>query len=220
MIELLYILAGGLFFISLSEEEKPIVYNKIQPVNKPTSNLTGLSDFITNINNLLPTQNNNIVKQPISDNSYDKKYDDALNQILSSVEYTKYLDYIPNELTSKLIDFFMDWQEYTGSYPYISPAQGSVGRFKGNDDNSQHNIDKWGRVYAVDIMLRTPYGNPTPENMQYAYDIAKKYGFTGIGLYKDTKPFYMIHLDIRDTFQVATWSRIEGEYSNINRGLV
>src|SRR5690554_3051170 len=53
---------------------------------------------------------------------------------------------------------------------------------------------------------------------QRAYDTAKQVGFTGIGLYTDTQPGNMLHVDIRERKgdgQVAIWSRVAGNYESI-----
>lgn len=109
----------------------------------------------------------------------------------------------------------------------ISAANGGIGRHQGREGNSQHNVDKWGEVRAVDAF---PMVQVRPGEYRYmdseadrarAFNTAKKVGFTGIGLYTDTKPGNMLHVDTRDSGgRVALWSRVAGNYKSIYEVLV
>lgn len=126
------------------------------------------------------------------------------------------------ELLTKLDAFRERW-----SAPVrISPAEGGIGRHNGSDDESQHNVDAWGEVRAVDVfpMIETRPGEyrymSTREDRQRAYDTARNVGFTGIGLYTDTQPGDMLHVDTRKAGgRVALWSRVAGNYKGIQEVL-
>lgn len=127
-------------------------------------------------------------------------------------EFGGWYDQISPELLYKLNAFRSLW----GAPVSISQNVDGVGRHTGT---GQHNVDLWGEVRAVDIF---PQGMNSIEDMQRAYDIAVRVGFTGIGLYTDTsKP--MLHVDVREDEEVGspdTWSRIDGEYLGINEVFV
>jgi len=101
-----------------------------------------------------------------------------------------------------------------GDTVIVSGNKAALGRRMGAD-LSQHNIERWGEVRATDVF---PKGL-TPENAEYARDLAKQAGFSGIGIYLDTsRP--MMHLDTRPDRtpdNPAQWSRIGGEYLSIER---
>ena len=66
-------------------------------------------------------------------------------------------------------------------------------------------------------------GIVTSAERQRAYEVAKKVGFTGIGLYTDTRPSNMVHLDVRADRRPgdpAKWSRVAGDYRAITEVLV
>lgn len=125
------------------------------------------------------------------------------------------------DLLTKLDAFRDQW----GAPVQISPAAGGIGRHNGGDDHSQHNIDRWGEVRAVDVfpMVEIRPGQyrymSTREDRQRAHDTARAVGFTGIGLYTDTKPGNMLHVDTREGSRVATWSRVAGDYRGIQEVL-
>lgn len=101
-------------------------------------------------------------------------------------------------------------------YPVIiSPAEGAVGRHLG-DSKSQHNIDKWGEVRAVDIF---PYGLDSYSDAVRAIQCAKESGFTGIGIYPEWSPQCGMHVDVRPGNHIATWGQVDGEYVSIQIAL-
>ena len=76
----------------------------------------------------------------------------------------------------------------------ISPHPKALGRREGSDVLSDHNIDKWGRVLAADVMLE---GMETESDAYSAYLLAERVGFTAIGLYRDWQPSPGFHLGVR-----------------------
>lgn len=75
---------------------------------------------------------------------------------------------------------------------HLSRHPMAIGRRGGT--NSQHDVDTWGVVRAVDTM---PEGVRTPEELRHAMNVARTVGFTGIGVYPDWHPSPGLHLDVR-----------------------
>lgn len=102
------------------------------------------------------------------------------------------------ELLAKLDEF----RARLGYPVRISPADGAMARRQGEDSTSQHNLDRWGEVRAIDVMP-TPLdgaGNPramTKAEAEEAKRVAEAVGFTGIGVYPGWAPFPGLHLDVR-----------------------
>ncbi len=123
------------------------------------------------------------------------------------------------DLLLKLDAFREQW----GAPVEISRADGALGRHGGENDKSQHNIDRWGQVLAADLMPKVADGQggyrymQTREERNRAFAIAKAVGFTGIGIYTDTNPGNLLHVDVRktNTERVATWSRVNKQYKGI-----
>lgn len=139
----------------------------------------------------------------------------SMVQYFSVSEFREWADYMSSDLVYKLNKF----RELWGAQVVISSNADALGRNGGINDESQHNVDKWGEVRAADIF---PEGMVTREDMTRAYNIAVEVGFTGIGLYNDTsKP--MMHVDVRKdrvAGSPAVWSRVAGAYLSINELLV
>jgi hypothetical protein len=77
----------------------------------------------------------------------------------------------------------------------ISPAGGSVGRR--DSTKSRHNVNYWGSVKAVDIFPRgVDYDHA--KALEF-FQLARKVGFNGIGVYPTYYPSIMFHVDIRTT---------------------
>lgn len=114
------------------------------------------------------------------------------------------------ELLEKLYLFRFEW----GRPVVISPHSGGIGRQ--DESQSQHNALAWGEVRAVDVFPVVGSGYiRSPVDRYRAYDLARRAGFTGIGLYTDTKPGNMVHLDVREDRppgSPALWSRVQREY--------
>ena len=80
----------------------------------------------------------------------------------------------------------------------ISPASGAVGRHLGPLSQSQHNVDKWKEVRALDIMPKRKDGKKlTRKDYEKLVGLAKQIGFTGIGVYPKWKPRGGLHVDVR-----------------------
>lgn len=114
-----------------------------------------------------------------------------------------------NDMCPDLLAKMDKFREFWGRPVAISPHPDALGRELPITSKSMHNINLYGVVRACDSF---PTGMTSKEELKRAYECAKEAGFTGIGLYTDTSPGYMIHLDNRDGDRVATWSRIKGKY--------
>lgn len=131
----------------------------------------------------------------------------------SAYEFGPWWNYMDIDWLLKADMFREKW----GKPCKISPHPDALGRHLGPKNTSQHNIDKWQKVKAGDIF---PEGMDTKQDMARAYQIAVEVGFTGVGLYTDTKPSNMIHLDVRnDRFagNPAKWARVDGKYVDIKQ---
>lgn len=129
-------------------------------------------------------------------------------------EFGEWYSRMSPELLYKLDEFRHRW-----GYPVqVSPANGSLGRHQGEGSQSQHNVDLWGEVRAVDVFptIKGRYMR-TAADRRRAQEIAEAVGFTGIGLYTDTQPGNMLHVDVRTGNRVAKWSRVGGEYLDIGQ---
>jgi len=144
------------------------------------------------------------------------RHDGVLNpaQALIWFEPDEFGDWWPM-MSPDLLRKLDEFRERLGVPVMISPAAGSLGRNLGMFDLSQHNVDLWGEVRAVDIM-------PVGVDLETAYDAARAVGFTGVGLYPDWSPYPGLHLDVRPG-PVALWSgwRVNGEqqYRGIGEAL-
>lgn len=129
-------------------------------------------------------------------------------------EFGPWWPQMSRDLLFKLDEFRHRW----GAPVIISPAEGSLGRHQGHAGESQHNVDAWGQVRAVDVFPKVSgrYITKAAERRR-AYEIAREVGFTGIGLYTDTTPGNMLHVDVRGGNRVATWSRVGGDYLDIGQ---
>ncbi len=125
-------------------------------------------------------------------------------------EFYGWFDQMSPELLRKL-DIFRDlW----GAPVVVSSHKNAIGRHLGPTDTSQHNIDKWGEVRAIDVF---PQGLNSV-SAKRAFDLAKAAGFSGIGLYNDTNPGWMMHLDVRShrtSANPAKWARNQGKWVGI-----
>jgi hypothetical protein len=112
------------------------------------------------------------------------------------------------QLSPMLKDKLDELREECGVPIILSKDKGAIGRRLGKDDLSQHNVDKWGEVRAVDGYV--------PESMELLdfYNEAKGAGFTGIGFYTGWSKGRGFHLDVREDRiegAPATWG---GTYKN------
>lgn len=125
---------------------------------------------------------------------------DTMNPLryFTQAEFGKWWPYMSTELLTKLDEF----RHRLGVPVSISPVDGSLGRHLGLS-TSQHNVDLWGEVRAVDVMF-------TGVSLEHAYQVAKEVGFTGIGAYPDWQPSQGMHLDVRQA-PLALWAGIKEE---------
>ena len=111
-----------------------------------------------------------------------------------------------------------------GSPVEISGSKYALGRDLGRDDLSEHNIDHWGEVLAVDCFVRGVYNRAQADAVAYE---AKAIGFTGIGVYSDThnnygEPQVMFHFGVRPNELMgspATWGRVDHDYTTLTAAI-
>ena len=102
----------------------------------------------------------------------------------------------------------------------ISLSKYALGRELGRGKMSEHNIDEWGEVLAVDCFISGVYNRAQSEAVVYE---ATSIGFTGIGVYSDTtnnqgEEQVMFHLGVRPTEMMgnpATWGRVDHDYTSL-----
>ena len=102
----------------------------------------------------------------------------------------------------------------------ISKSSYALGREQGRDQMSEHNIDRWGEVLAVDCFVTGVYRRAQAEAVAHE---AEAIGFTGIGVYSDTHNNYgeeqvMFHLGVRPNELMgapATWGRVDHDYTSL-----
>jgi len=107
-----------------------------------------------------------------------------------------------------------------GSPIEISLSEYALGRNLGRNELSEHNVDEWGEVLAVDCFVSGVYNRAQAEAVVYE---AEAIGFTGIGVYSDTRnnqgqEQVMFHLGVRPNELMgspATWGRISGKYTSL-----
>jgi hypothetical protein len=192
-------LAAVIFFV----QRKPIQNNtalQASPKDQSASGVLGLINSGSILDSILNKQEGSSVKL----------------RYFTPQEFGGWYEKMSPDLLKKLDEFRHQW----GFPIQVSPHQDAVGR-EHPTSNSQHNIMKWGEVRAVDVFPKNSLGgyiNSAAERKR-AYDIAKRVGFTGIGLYTDTSPGHMVHLDVREG-SLAKWSRIAGQYKGIDEALV
>lgn len=102
-----------------------------------------------------------------------------------------------------------------GAPVVVSPNPAALARYLGPESMSGHNVDRWEWCYAVDVF---PTGMETAKDRTRALACALTSGATGVGLYLDTTPGQMIHIDTRPDrtpHHPRLWSRIGGKYGPI-----
>ena len=107
-----------------------------------------------------------------------------------------------------------------GSVIEISGSDYALGRNLGRGKMSEHNIDHWGEVLAVDCFVCGVYNRAQAEAVVCE---AEGIGFTGIGVYSDThnnrgEDQVMFHLGVRPTRMMgrpAKWGRVNGKYTSL-----
>lgn len=122
------------------------------------------------------------------------------------------------QVSAALLQKIDAFRERWGAPVRISPAEGAIGRHGGESSKSQHNVDYWGEVRALDVFPMVPNGlggyryMKTLEERQRAVELARAVGFVGIGVYVDTVPGNMLHVDVRESVPLH-WTRIDGKYN-------
>ena len=102
----------------------------------------------------------------------------------------------------------------------ISASDYALGRNLGVGKMSEHNVDEWGEVLAVDCFISGVYSRQQAEGVVHE---AIAIGFTGIGVYSDTRnnqgqDQVMFHLGVRPNELMgspATWGRVAGKYTSL-----
>jgi hypothetical protein len=125
-----------------------------------------------------------------------------------------------DDMSARLITMVDVLRFKLGSPIEISASEYALGRNLGRNELSEHNIDEWGEVLAVDCFIRGVYNRAQAEAVVYE---AEQIGFTGIGVYSDTRnnqgqEQVMFHLGVRPNESMgspATWGRIGGKYTSL-----
>ena len=124
------------------------------------------------------------------------------------------------EMSPRLVTMLDVLRFRLGSVIEISASGAALGRNLGRDKLSEHNIDHWGEVLAVDCFISGVYNRAQAEAVVHE---AEGIGFTGIGAYSDTRnnkgeAQVMFHLGVRPTSMMgipATWGRVNGKYTSL-----
>ena len=124
------------------------------------------------------------------------------------------------EMSPRLVTMLDVLRFRLGSPIEVSGSEYALGRNLGRGKMSEHNIDEWGEVLAVDCFVRGVHIRAQAEAVAYE---AKAIGFTGIGVYSDTRnnqgqEQVMFHLGVRPNELMgspATWGRVAGKYTSL-----
>lgn len=125
-----------------------------------------------------------------------------------------------DDMSPRLITM-MDVLRFMSGHPIeVSAHDMALGRELGRDAESEHNVDHWGEVLAMDGFVTGVYYREQAEGI---VDLSRKIGFTGIGVYTDTRnnrgePQVMFHWGVRPTRNMgdpATWGRVAGKYTSL-----
>ena len=125
-----------------------------------------------------------------------------------------------DDMSARLVTMLDVLRFRLGSAIAVSASEYALGREIGRNELSEHNIDHWGEVLAVDCFIGGVYNRAQVEAVVYE---ATGIGFTGIGVYSDTtnnqgEEQVMFHLGVRPTEMMgspATWGRVDGEYTTL-----
>ena len=125
-----------------------------------------------------------------------------------------------DDMSARLITMLDVLRFRLGSPIEISLSEYALGRNLGRNELSEHNVDEWGEVLAVDCFIGGVYNRAQAEAVVYE---AEGIGFTGIGVYSDTDnnqgdDQVMFHLGVRPNELMgspATWGRISGKYTSL-----
>jgi hypothetical protein len=125
-----------------------------------------------------------------------------------------------DDMSARLVTMLDVLRFKLGSPIEISASEYALGRNLGRNELSEHNVDEWGEVLAVDCFVSGVYNRVQAEAVVYE---AEGIGFTGIGVYSDTRnnqgqEQVMFHLGVRPNESMgspATWGRISGKYTSL-----
>ena len=137
-------------------------------------------------------------------------------QHFSQEEFREWSD----DMSARLITMLDILRFRLGSPIEISLSEYALGRNLGRNELSEHNVDEWGEVLAVDCFIGGVYNRAQVEAVVYE---ATGIGFTGIGVYSDTtnnqgEEQVMFHLGVRPTEMMgspATWGRVDHDYTSL-----
>ena len=137
-------------------------------------------------------------------------------QHFSSEEFREWAD----DMSPRLVTMLDVLRFHIGRPIEISKSSYALGREQGRDQMSEHNIDRWGEVLAVDCFVTGVYRRAQAEAVAHE---AEAIGFTGIGVYSDTHNNYgeeqvMFHLGVRPNELMgapATWGRVDHDYTSL-----
>ena len=125
-----------------------------------------------------------------------------------------------DDMSARLVTMLDVLRFKLGSPIAVSASEYALGRELGRGKMSEHNVDHWGEVLAVDCFISGVYNRAQAEAVVYE---AEGIGFTGIGVYSDTRnnqgqEQVMFHLGVRPNELMgspATWGRISGKYTSL-----
>ena len=137
-------------------------------------------------------------------------------QHFQSKEFREWAD----DMSARLVTMLDVLRFKLGSPIEISLSEYALGRNLGRGKMSEHNVDEWGEVLAVDCFISGIYNRAQAEEVARE---AKAIGFTGIGVYSDTHNNYgedqvMFHLGVRPNELMgspATWGRVDHDYTSL-----
>lgn len=128
-------------------------------------------------------------------------------------------------MDGRLLRLLDEYREQLGVPVMISPAPGALGRIGPSDHESDHNVMRWGRVLAVDVM-------PVGVDLEHAYQVARAVrvieedrgpvGFSAVGVYPDWSPRPGLHLGTRRTRSAedpALWAGVRRNGSQVYTGI-
>jgi hypothetical protein len=98
-----------------------------------------------------------------------------------------------------LLDRINVLREEWGKPIVVSPLKGAVIRW--DNSGSYHNINKWGKVRAIDFFPQSRKGPGGIKSVDEAIEfilLARAVGLTGIGVYPYFTPSYGFHVDNRE----------------------
>lgn len=107
---------------------------------------------------------------------------------------------------------------------HISDHPNALGRRLGMSKQSSHNVDVWGQCLAVDCFIE---GVTTQDDARQVVQLAKRIGFTGIGVYPDWRNNEGIHqvgfhFDVRPTKKMGNpsqWGFVRGKMVDIHTAI-